>query len=259
MQINTNQLRKFADNLIKIKTISFPQIINNLLNTTIYNISNNLKKEVIPKTFIKRNNFAPMSIRYDKAKGHNLNTMFAIVGQLQNAGQNNTKTILEENELGKPIQSKTKHTTLGLKTIRINNSFNKIIKKENRLTTLKPKLARNILQETYNKANNKQKELSCLSILLLKNKITLNNPVIAHTKENTIGVFKLKKSAEDKNKVNITKLYSLKNKTTPTKQRIWLKNTGEKQLNNLNPIYQKTAKNTLDKNARAFHTRIVND
>ncbi|MDD2840321.1 MAG: hypothetical protein PHY80_04330, partial [Rickettsiales bacterium] len=100
MQINTNQLKQFSDNLIKIKTISFPEIMNRVLNTTAYNINNKLKKETIQNKFIKRNNFAPMSIRYTKAIGYDMNTMNAMVGQLTNAGTNNTKTILEENELG---------------------------------------------------------------------------------------------------------------------------------------------------------------
>jgi hypothetical protein len=195
-----------------------------------------------------------------------------MVGQLQNAGRDNTKTILEENELGKSVRSKTKHTLLGLKTIRTNKSFTKTIKKENRLTTLKPITAKNILQEARNNANNSRnnknnitnnpsEELSNISKLLLRNQITLNKPIIAHTKKNTVGIFEINKSTEDKNKTNIKKLYDLRNKTTNIKKRIWLKNTGEEQLNsnNLNKIYYKTAKNILDRNARVFNVRIKSE
>ena len=165
MQINTNQLKKFGDNLIKIKTISFPEIMNRVLNTTAYNINNKLKKETIQNKFIKRNNFAPMSIRYTKAIGYDMNTMNAMVGQLTNAGTNNTKTILEENELGQSVTSKTKHTTLGLKTIRTGNTFTKTIKKENRITNLKPAPASHILRTFRFDTNQETLELSRISML----------------------------------------------------------------------------------------------
>jgi hypothetical protein len=234
------------------------------MNTTTYNISNTLKKETIPKTFIKRNNFAPLSIRYDRAKGYDLNNMYGMVGQLQHAGRDNTKTLLEENELGQPIHSKTKHTLLGLKTIRTNKSFTKTIKKENRLTALKPKPASDILKnysydiEGYD--YDKKQELSRIAGLIANNRLELNKPVIARTKKNTIGIFQIDKSAEDKNKVNITKLYDLRNKTTNIKKREWLKNTTNEQLNsnNLNKTYYKMAKNLLDRNAKAFHISIIN-
>jgi hypothetical protein len=192
--------------------------------------------------------------------------MHSMAEQLQHAGRDNTKTILEENELGKSVQSKTKHTVLGLKTIRTNKSFTNTIKKENRLTNLKPKPASDILKNyRYDKENNydynKKQELSRITGLIADNRLKLDKPIIAHTKKNTIGIFEINKSTEDKNKVNIKKLYSLKDKTTNLKQRIWLKNTGEEQLNNnnLSKIYYKTAKNLLDRNARAFHASIVNN
>lgn len=273
MHIDTKQLRKFGDNLIKIHKTSFPKIINNVMNTAVYEISNKLKKETIPKKFAKRNNFAPMSIRYNRAIGYNLNTMFSMVGQIQNAGINNTKTILEENELGKPVQSKTKHTLLGLKNIRTGNTFSKTIKKENRLTNLKPIPAQHILRNfryINNKTNNttpentnstsQTLELSRISGLMAHNRIrTLNKPIIAGTKNNRLGIYRLEKinkESKTDNRVKITKLYSLNSKTTNIKRTAWLKDTYEKELNNMDRIYIKTAKSILNRNARAFNMQM---
>lgn len=198
MQINTNQLRQFGNNLVKIKNISFPEIMNRVLNTTVYNINNKLKKEIIKNKFIKRNNFAPMSIRYTKAIGYDMNTMNAMVGQLANAGRNNTKTILEENKVGTSVNSKTKHTTLGLKNARVSNSFNKRIKKQNRLTNLKPAPANHILRTFRFDTNQETLELSRISMLIAHNRIkTLNNkPVIAHTKNNKLGIYRIMKQGK---------------------------------------------------------------
>lgn len=266
MHIDTNQLKKFADNLVVIHKVSFPKIMNNLINKTTYEITNKLKKEVIPSRFKKRNNFAPMSIRYNRAVGYNLNTMFGMVGQIANAGTNNTKTLLEENELGKPIQAKTKHTLLGLKNIRTGNAFNKTIKKENRLTNLKPVLAEQILRNFRYISNNDTKqtlELSRVSGLVAHNRIrTLNKPIIAYNKNNKLGIYKVEKinkESKTDNKVKITKLYSLNDKTTNIKRTTWLKDTYEKQLNNIDKIYIETAKDILDKNARAFNIQIKNE
>ena len=273
MHIDTKQLRKFGDNLIKIHKTSFPKIINNVMNTAVYKISNKLKKETIPKKFVKRNNFAPMSIRYNRAIDYNLNTMFSMVGQIQNAGINNTKTILEENELGKPVQSKTKHTLLGLKNIRTGNTFSKTIKKENRLTNLKPIPAEHILRNfryINNKTNNttpentnstsQTLELSRISGLMAHNRIrTLNKPIIARTKNNRLGIYRLEKinkESKTDNRVKITKLYSLNSKTTNIKRTAWLKDTYEKELKNMDRIYTKTAKSILDRNARAFNMQM---
>jgi hypothetical protein len=241
--------------------------MNDVISTTVYEISNKLKKETIPKTFVKRNNFAPMSIRYDKARGKDLNTMFGMVGQLQYAGQNNTKTLLEENELGKPIESKTKHTTIGLKTIRINKSFSRTIKKENRLTNINPIPAENILKNyrQYQKQdediNNKNTELSRIARLVLKTETTniLNKPIIAYTKRGNLGIFKIEEINPDINKVKINKLYSLKDKTTKIKQRLWLKEAYTERLNNLGEIYIKAAKNLLGRNANAFNMRVKHE
>lgn len=266
MHIDTNQLKKFGDNLIKINKISFPKIINNTINKTTYEIANKLKKEVIPNKFTKRNNFAPMTIRYNRAIGYNLNTMFGMVGQIANAGINNTKTLLEENELGKPIQSKTKHTLLGLKSIRTGNAFNKTIKKENRITNLKPILAQQILRNFRYISNNDTKqtlELSRVSGLIASNRIrTLNKPIIAYNKNNKLGIYKIEKinkESKTDNKVKITKLYSLNDKTTSIKKTTWLKDTYEKQMNNIDKIYTETAKDILDKNARAFNIQIKHE
>jgi hypothetical protein len=79
MNLNTIQLNKFADNLIKIKTPTYPKIMSILLSTSAYEIYNRIKKETIPNTFIKRNNFAPLSIRYNRAIGYNMNTIQRIV------------------------------------------------------------------------------------------------------------------------------------------------------------------------------------
>jgi hypothetical protein len=231
--------------------------MNNLLTTTAYKLSDKLKKETIPKTFVKRNNFAPMSIRYNRAIGYNMNNMFSMVGQLRNAGQNNAKTILEENELGKPVQSKTKHTVLGLKTIRTGNSFSKTIKKENRLTTLKPIPAKHILRNfSFNSNDNDEtQEFRRIAGLIANNRIrTLSKPIIIHTKNNKLGIYKIEKNnADSANKIKSAKLYSLEGKTTNIKKRTWLKDAYEKQLSNLDRIYMKVAKNILDRNARAFH------
>lgn len=270
MHIDTKQLKKFGDNLIKIQKTSFPKIINNVMNTAVYEISSKLKKETIPKKFVKRNNFAPMSIRYNRAIGYNLNTMFSMVGQIANAGANNTKTMLEENELGKPIQSRTKHTLLGLKSIRTGNTFSKTIKKENRLANLKPIPVQHILRNfRYINSNNtientgstnQTLELSRISGLIAGNRIkTLNKPIIARTKNNKLGIYrveKINKESKTDNKVKITKLYSLNNKTTNIKRTAWLKDTYEKEIKNIDKIYTKTAKNILDRNARAFNIQI---
>ncbi|HSQ97127.1 MAG TPA: hypothetical protein VLL98_00205 [Rickettsiales bacterium] len=278
MQINTNQLKQFGNNLIKIKIISFPEIMNRVLNTTAYNINNKLKKETIQTKFIKRNNFAPMSIRYTKAIGYDMNTMNAMVGQLANAGNNNTKTILEENELGQTVTSKTKHTTLGLKTIRTGNTFNKTIKKENRLANLKPAPASNILRTFRFDTNQETLELSRISMLIAHNRIkTWNNnskPIIAYTKNNKVGIFRITKQGDNNNnnksnnnsatnntinnKLQITKFYSFNNKQTHIKKREWLKPTYESELNNMNKIYTQVAQNVIDSNARAFSIKIRN-
>lgn len=257
MNIDTRQLKKFANNLIKIRKTSFPQIMNNVITTTTYEISNTLKKETIPKTFIKRNNFAPMSIRYNRVIGYNMNTMFGMVGQIQNAGQNNAKTMLEQNEKGEPIQSKSKHTTIGLKNIRTNNTFSKTIKKDKRITNLDPVPAQNILRNFRYNSNTDDKtlELTRLAGLIVSNKIkTLNKPLIARTKNNKLGIYSIKNSGDGK--VKIEKLYSMKDKTTNIKKREWLKPTYEKQMNNLDRIYTRTAKAILDRNARAFKIEI---
>jgi hypothetical protein len=259
MNINTSKLKKFGGNLIKIRKITFPQIMNSVINTTVYSISTALKKETIPKTFTKRNNFAPMSIRYAKAVGYDMNTMSAMVGQLATAGQNNAKTLLEENELGKPIESKSKHTTIGLKNIRTGNTFSKTIKKENRLANLKPVPAEHILRNFRFKveSNNESLELKRLAGLIANNRIkTLNKPIIAHT-ENKIGIYKIEKT--ENSRVKINKLYSLKDKRTKIKKRLWLKTAYEKQLKDMDKIYIKTAKSIIDRNARAFHMAIRND
>jgi hypothetical protein len=261
MQINTNQLRQFGNNLIKIKTISFPEIMNRVLNTTAYNINNKLKKETIQTKFIKRNNFAPMTIRYTKAIGYDMNTMNAMVGQLTNAGTNNTKTILEENELGQTVNAKTKHTTLGLKTIRTGNTFNKTIKKENRISNLKPAPASHILRTFRFDTDQETMELSRISMLIAYGRIkTLGNkPVIAHTKNNKVGIYRIIKQGDDTNQVQITKLYSFNNKSTHIKKREWLKPTYENELNNMDKIYTQVAQNVIDSNARAFSIKIKND
>lgn len=263
LNINTKQLTKFGNNLIKIRQITFPEIMNNVLTTATYNINNKLKKEVIQKRFVKRNNFAPMSIRYNRAIGYNLNTMFSMVGQIANAGTNNTKTILEENELGKPVQSITKHTTIGLKNIRTGNTFKKTIKKENRLTNLKPIPAQNILRTFRFNGNNTSQstELSRISGLIANNRIkTLNKPVIAYNKDNKLGIYRVEKTNKGSttdNRVNITKLYSLTNKTINIKRTTWLKDTYEAELNNnLDNIYTKVARHLMGKNARAFHNQL---
>jgi len=268
MQINTNQLKQFGNNLIRIKTISFPEIMNRVLNTTAYNINNKLKKETIQNKFIKRNNFAPMSIRYTKAIGYDMNTMNAIVGQLTNAGTNNTKTILEENELGQTVTSRTKHTTLGLKTIRTGNTFNKTIKKEKRLTNLKPAPASHILRTFRFDTNQETLELGRIAMLIAHGRIkTLGSkPVIAHTKNNKVGIYRIIKQGDDNNsnsnttnnKVQITKLYSFNSKQTHIKKREWLKPTYESELNNMNKIYTQVAKNVIDSNARAFSIKLRN-
>jgi hypothetical protein len=266
MQINTNHLKKFGNNLIKIKTISFPEIMNRVLNTTAYNINNKLKKEIIQTKFIKRNNFAPMSIRYTKAIGYDMNTMNAMVGQLANAGNNNTKTILEESELGTSVNAKTKHTTLGLKTIRTGNTFTKTIKKENRISNLKPAPASHILRTFRFDTNQETMELSRISMLIAYSRIkTLGNkPVIAHTKNNKVGIYRIIKQGDDNNnttdnKVQITKLYSFNSKQTHIKKREWLKPTYENELKNMNKIYTQVAQNVIDSNARAFSIKIKND
>lgn len=258
MNIDTSKLRKFGDNLIRIRKTSFPQIMNNVISTTTYEISNTLKKETIPKTFTKRNNFAPMSIRYNRAIGNNMNTMFGMVGQIQNAGQNNAKTLLEENEKGQPIESKTKHTVVGLKQIRTNNAFNKTIKKEDRLTNLDPVPAQHILRNfRFNSSNADDKDIELKRIIGLvasKRIKTLNKPIIARNKNNELGIYKIQNTGNNETKVE--KLYKLSNKTTRIKKREWLKPTYEKQMKNLDQIYTKTAKNILDKNARAFQIQI---
>lgn len=197
LKINTNQLRKFGNNLIKINKITFPEIMNNVMNATTYDITKKLKKEVLPKKFIKRNNFAPMTIRYTKAIGYNMRTMHSIVGQIANAGTNNTKTILEESELGTSVESKSKHTLIGLNNIRSNNSFNKTIKKQNRITNLRPVSARHILRNFRDKDNNNDNsrlELSRIASLIATNRIkTLDKPVIANTKNNKLGIYEIEK------------------------------------------------------------------
>jgi len=262
MQINTNQLKQFGNNLIKIKTISFPEIMNRVLNTTAYNINNKLKKEIIQNKFIKRNNFAPMSIRYTKAIGYDMNTMNAMVGQLTNAGTNNTKTILEENELGTSVNAKTKHTTLGLKSIRTGNTFNKTIKKENRITNLKPAPASHILRTFRFNTDQETLELSRIAMLIAHGRIKAlgSKPVIAHTKNNKVGIYRIIKQGDSKedNQVQITKLYSFNNKSTHIKKTEWLKPTYESELKDMNKIYTKVAQNVIDSNARAFSIKIRN-
>lgn len=268
MQINTNQLKQFGNNLIIIKTISFSEIMNRVLNTTAFNINNKLKKETIKNKFIKRNNFAPMSIRYTKAIGYDMNTMNAMVGQLTNAGNNNTKTILEENELGQSVNAKSKHTTLGLKTIRAGNTFSKTIKKENRLTNLKPAPANHILRTFRFNADQETLELSKISMLIAHGRIkTLSSkPVIAHTKNNNVGIYRITKQDDNNNsnnnttnnKVQITKLYSFNNKSTHIKKTEWLRPTYESELKDMKKIYTKVAQNVIDSNARAFSIKIRN-
>ena len=196
-----------------------------------------------------------------------MNTMNAIVGQLANAGTNNTKTILEENELGTSINAKTKHTTLGLKSIRTGNTFSKTIKKENRLSNLKPAPASHILRTfRFNTDQDSQTtELSRILMLIAHSRIkTLGNkPVIAHTKNNKIGIFRITKQGDgnnnkEDNKVQITKLYSFNNKSIHIKKREWLKPTYESELKNMNKIYTKVAQNVVDSNARALSIKIRN-
>jgi hypothetical protein len=203
-----------------------------------------------------------MSIRYTKAIGYDMNTMNAMVGQLTNAGTNNTKTILEENELGQTVNAKTKHTTLGLKTIRTGNTFSKTIKKENRLSNLKPAPASHILRTFRFNTDQETLELSRIAMLIAHSRIkTLGSkPIIAHTKNNKVGIYRIIKQGNNKedNQVQITKLYSFNNKSTHIKKTEWLRPTYESELKDMNKIYTKVAQNVIDSNARAFSIKIRN-
>ncbi|MDD2840743.1 MAG: hypothetical protein PHY80_06595, partial [Rickettsiales bacterium] len=168
-------------------------------------------------------------------------------------------------ELGQSVTSKTKHTTLGFKTIRTGNTFTKTIKKENRITNLKPAPATSILRTFRFNTNQETLELSRISMLIAHNRIkTLGNkPVIAHTKNNKVGIYRIIKQGDDNNnttdnKVQITKLYSFNNKSTHIKKREWLKPTYESELKNMNKIYTQVAQNVIDSNARAFSIKIRN-
>jgi len=152
---------------------------------------------------------------------------------------------------------------LGLKTIRTGNTFNKTIKKENRITNLKPAPATHILRTFRFDTDQETMELSRISMLITYGRIkTLGNkPIIAHTKNNKVGIYRIIKQGDDKedNKVQITKLYSFNSKQTHIKKREWLKPTYESELKNMNKIYTQVAQNVIDSNARAFSIKIKND
>ena len=142
----------------------------------------------------------------------------------------------------------------------------KTIKKENRITNLKPILAQQILRNfryTSNNDTDQMLELNRVSGLIAGNRIkTLNKPIIDYNKNNKLGIYKIEKinkESKTDNKVKITKLYSLNNKTTSIKKTTWLKDTYEKQMNNIDKIYTETAKDILDKNARAFNIQIKHE
>lgn len=262
MQLNldTSQLQALGDNLIHIKRTTFPQICNQLLSVSAFEISNTVKQKTLPKYFKLRNKFAPLTIRYNRAQGYNLDTMFSMVGQLQNFGSRQTKTHLEENELGKDITASTTHTVIGLPGIRQGQSFSGTIKKNKYISKLKPVLAKNILCNfRYNDSNNNANlELSRISGLVATGRInTLNNkPIVAHNKQGKLGVYEVTPAGISK--VQIKKLYSLKGKTTKLKQaRPWLKTAYSQVLqHNLSELYQKTARYWLEKNKQAFRARI---
>lgn len=260
LHLNINQLKAFEDNLIRIKHITFPQICNQLLSVSAFEISNTVKQKTLPQYFKLRNKFAPLTIRYNRAQGYNLDTMFSMVGQLQNFGSRQTKTHLEENELGKDITASTTHTVIGLPSIRQGQSFSGTVKKNKYISKLKPVLAQNILRNfRYNDSNsNTNLELSRISGLVAMGRInTLNNkPVIAHNKQGQLGVYEITPTGISK--VRIKKLYSLKGKTTKLQQaRPWLKTAYSQVLqHNLPELYQKTARYWLEKNKQAFNARI---
>ena len=124
-------------------------------------------------------------------------------------------------------------------------------------------------------------------MLIANNRIkTWNNnnnnskPIIAHTKNNKVGIFRIIKQGDDNNnsssnnnnskinnnainnttnnKLQITKLYSFNNKSTHINKREWLKPTYESELKNMNKIYTQVAQNVIDNNARAFSIKIRN-
>lgn len=264
LEINTKQLQKFCDKLITIKEIKFPNIIINTINTYIFESRKYLVNDYTKQNFKVKTNFIKISLHVDSvyktAQQDNptqridYNKISAKIGQYQFAGKKNTKTLLENTDIGKPAIANGKYTPIALSQARTGKTFNKTVKKENKMSNVV--LAKDLLKDFTYKNNDETKEFVRIRAYIASRNLVISKPILAHTKTKGIGIYSMKVKGLERPKNNnyndnitITKLYTFKGKTTNIKKRLWFRKACLHQLSNLDKIYKLTAKRIFQKDA----------
>lgn len=141
LDINTDALAKFANQLEKLSKSALPVAVRQTLNSTAYDVKKRTMLAIVDKTFEKRQpNFFKANSKVEPAQGFNISNMRSIVGFVEGGlkgTQNYAVKDLEQQEHGGTIGGRS---FIPLKDARANKDWKKKVRAANSIESINSKL-----------------------------------------------------------------------------------------------------------------------
>jgi len=161
LDVNTNEVVKFAAKLDAISRSALPVAVRGTLNNAAFDVKQNTMLKTSADKFKNRQpNFFKANSRVQMAKGFNINDMEAIVGFVDTnlkGGKNFSVKNLEQQEHGGTIKNKSFIPMLGA---RMSGSNDKLVAPANRISGIK-----NIVNTRNTRGANKRQRFKVAAIV----------------------------------------------------------------------------------------------
>lgn len=139
LNVNTDAVKAYTEKLAKLSRSAFPVAVRGALNNAAFDVKQNTMPKSADAAFTKRSpNFFKATSTVDMAKGFDVTSMQSRVGfdegKAKSAGNKQAVSELEQQEHGTKIED---HSWTPLKSARVGNSENKLVRANARLRKIK--------------------------------------------------------------------------------------------------------------------------